>query len=125
VPVATKILLVEDNDAILRVLAMCLQLEGLTVEQAHDGLEAFQRLQDQTFDVVVSDIRMPRLNGRDLVGRILDKFAGTPIVLTSADPTARTMETGNQAGVSCVLIKPFRVEELVKSIRKALSENNV
>ena len=52
----TKILLVEDNADNLLVLAICLQIEGFTVEQAHDGLEAFQKLEDETFDVVVSDL---------------------------------------------------------------------
>ena len=121
----TKILLVEDNDEILRILAMCLQFEGLTVEQAHDGLEAFQKLEDQTFDVVYPIFRMPGLNGFDLVGRILDRFTGTPIVLITGDPTAQKMDHVTGAGVSCVLIKLFQVKELVKSIRKAAAENIV
>ena len=82
---ATKILLVEENADNLLVLAICLQIEGFTVEQAHDGLEAFQKLEDETFDVVVSDIRMPGLSGFDLVGRILERFAEMPIVLITAD----------------------------------------
>ena len=122
---ATKVLVVEDNADSLRVLAVCLQLEGFAVEQAHDGLEAFQKLEDQTFDVVVSDIRMPRLNGLDLAGRIVDRYAGTRIVLITADQTARTLEAGNLVGVSSVLIKPFPVKELVKSIRKAVAENSL
>jgi CheY-like chemotaxis protein len=122
---ATKILLVEDSADNLLVLAICLQIEGFTVEQAHDGLEAFQKLEDKTFDVVVSDIRMPGLSGFDLVGRILERFTGMPIVLITADPRARRMATDSQAGVSSVLIKPFPVKELVRSIREALPENNV
>ena len=69
---AAKILLVEDNADNFLVLAICLQIEGFNVEQAHDGLEAFQKLEDETFDVVVSDLRMPGLNGLELVGRIRD-----------------------------------------------------
>jgi CheY-like chemotaxis protein len=61
----TKILLVEDNPDSLRVLAICLQLEEFAVQQAHDGLEAFQKPENQTFDVVVSDVRMPRLSRVD------------------------------------------------------------
>ena len=122
---ATKILLVEDNADNLLVLAICLQIEGFTVEQAHDGLEAFQKLEDETFDVVVSDIRMPGLSGFDLVGRILERFAEMPIVLITADPRARRMATDKQAGVSSVLIKPFPIKELVRSIREAVPENDV
>ena len=121
----TKILLVEDNADNLLVLAICLQIEGFTVEQAHDGLEAFQKLEDETFDVVVSDIRMPGLSGFDLVGRILERFAEMPIVLITADPRARRMATDKQAGVSSVLIKPFPVKDLVRSIREAVPEKNV
>jgi CheY-like chemotaxis protein len=58
---------------------------GFAVQQAHDGLEAFQKLENQIFDVVVSDVRMPRLNGLDLARRIVDQFAGTRIVLITAD----------------------------------------
>lgn len=122
---ATKILLVEDNADNLLVLAICLQIEGFTVEQAHDGLEAFQKLEDETFDVVVSDIRMPGLSGFDLVGRILERFAEMRIVLITADPRARRMATDNQAGVSSVLIKPFPIKELVRAIREAVPENDV
>ena len=121
---ATKILLVEDNADNLLVLAICLQIEGFTVEQAHDGLEAFQKLEDETFDVVVSDVRMPGVSGFDLVGRILEKFAEMPIVLITADPRARKMATDEQKGVSSVLIKPFPIKDLVKSIREAVPEND-
>ena len=121
----TKILLVEDNADNLLVLAICLQIEGFSVEQAHDGLEAFQKLEDETFDVVVSDIRMPGISGFDLVGRILERFAEMPIVLITADPRARRLATDNQPGVSSVLIKPFPIKELVRSVREAVPEKNV
>ena len=68
---------------------------------------------------------MPGLSGFDLVGRILERFAEMPIVLITADPRARRMATANQAGVSSVLIKPFPVKDLVRSIREALPENNL
>lgn len=116
---ATKILLVEDNADNLLVLAICLQIEGFT------GSEAFQKLEDETFDVVVSDIRMPGLIGFDLVGRIPERFAGVRIVLITADPRARRMATDNQAGVSSVLIKPFPIKELVRAIREAVPETDV
>ena len=122
---ATKILVVEDNTDSLRVLAMCLQQQGFTVEQAHNGLEAVQKLEDETLDVVVSDIRMPGLDGLELAGSILDRFAGTRIVLITAEQVVRRLEPGNLVGVSSVLIKPFPVKELIKAKRKAVAENNV
>ena len=118
----TKILLVEDNEHNLRLLTMCLQLGGLVVEQARNGFEALQKLEEETFDVVVSDIRMPELDGLELARRINDKVGGTPCVLMTGDPRVRMTESFNEAGVSCLLIKPFCVRELVESIRRALPE---
>jgi CheY-like chemotaxis protein len=117
-----KVLLVEDNEVILRLLAMCLQQGGLVVEQARNALEALQKLEDETFDVVVSDLRLPGINGLDLARRVLDNFGGIPIVIMTGDTRARRMESIDEAGVSCVLIKPFQVHELVNSIRRVLPE---
>ena len=85
----------------------------------------FRKLEDETFDVVVSDIKMPGLSGFDLVGRILERFAEMPIVLITADPRARRLATDNQPGLSSVLIKPFPIKELVRSVREAVPEKNV
>jgi CheY-like chemotaxis protein len=68
----SKILLVEDNKNNLRALTLYLEVMGLIVEQAQDGFEALRRLDHETFDVVVSDIGMPGLNGVGLARRIHD-----------------------------------------------------
>jgi CheY-like chemotaxis protein len=68
---------------------------------------------------------MPGLDGLELAGSILDRFAGTRIVLITADQVVRRLEPGNLVGVSSVLIKPFPVKELIKAKRKAVAENNV
>jgi two-component system, NtrC family, response regulator GlrR len=120
--VSAKILLVEDNKYNLRALTLYLEVMGLSVEQAQDGFEALRKLDHDTFDVVVSDIRMPRLNGLDLARRIHETYGRIPIVLMTGDPTARTNESVNGAGVSKLLIKPFIPRELVTTIHKAVAE---
>jgi len=67
--VSAKILLVEDNKNNLRALTLYLEIMELIVEQAQDGFEALRKLDHETFDVVVSDIGMPGLNGVDLARR--------------------------------------------------------
>lgn len=121
----TKVLLVEDNKENLRLLAACLELGGIVVEQADSGFEALQKLEAGTFDVVVSDIRLPGLSGIDLARRILDNFGAIPTVLMTGDPTIRLTESIDEAGVSCLLTKPFRVGDLIKSIQRALPEKTV
>jgi CheY-like chemotaxis protein len=120
--VSTKVLIVEDHEDNLRLLAKCLEFRGILVEQAISGSEALQRLEYESFDVVVSDVRMPGLNGFELARHILDNFGNTPVVLMTADPTARMTGSIKKAGVSSLLIKPFRVRELVEAIRRSLHD---
>jgi DNA-binding NtrC family response regulator len=115
--VTAKILLVDDDQENLKALTLYLQLEGFMVEQAHDGFEALVKLDHENFDVVVSDIRMPRLNGVDLTKRIRYKLQSIPIVLMTGDPGFAAMEAID--GVMCLLLKPFMPGELVKIIRTA------
>jgi CheY-like chemotaxis protein len=117
---STKVLLVEDNRDNLRLLAICLEFRGILVEQAISGSEALQRLECESFDVVVSDVRMPGLNGFELARHIFDKLGSTPVVLMTADPTARMTTSIIESGVSSLLIKPFRVRELVQAIRRSI-----
>ena len=63
---STKVLIVEDHKDNLRLLAQCLEFRGIVVEQALTGSQALQRLECASFDVVVSDVRMPGLNGFEL-----------------------------------------------------------
>ena len=95
------------------------------VEQADSGFEALQKLEAGTFDVVVSDIRLPGLSGIDLARRILDNFGAIPTVLMTGDPTIRLTASIDEAGVSCLLTKPFRVRDLIQSIQRALPEKTV
>jgi CheY-like chemotaxis protein len=122
--VPTKVLLVEDHEDNLRLFAMCLESGGIVVEQAISGSEALQRLECESFDVVVSDVRMPGLNGFELARHIFDNLGSTPVVLMTGDPTARMTENVKEAGVSSLLIKPFRVRELVEAIGRSLHDKS-
>ena len=122
---STKVLLVEDNRDNLRLLAVSLQKGGILVQQTLNGYEALQKLECECFDVVVSDVRMPGLNGFELAKHILDNFGdSTPVVLMTGDPTARVTGNINEAGVSSLLIKPFPVRELIEAIRRCLHDKN-
>lgn len=117
---STKVLLVEDDVHNLQALTIYLRLKGLEVEQARDGLEAVEKLNVGRFDVVVSDIRMPRLGGVDLAKHIRHKRAALPVVLMSGDPTA-SIDNMGQAEVLGVLTKPFMPGELLEIIRLSVT----
>jgi CheY-like chemotaxis protein len=87
--VSTRVLIVEDHQDNLRLLAQYLEFRGIVVKQALSGSQALQRLECESFDAVVFDVRMPGLNGFELARLILDTFGSIPVVLMTADPTAR------------------------------------
>jgi two-component system, NtrC family, C4-dicarboxylate transport response regulator DctD len=122
--VATKVLLVEDDAYNLTALTIYLKLMGLEVEQARNGFEALQKLDENSFHVVVSDIRMPGLDGVDLVKRIRPKLQRIPIVLISGDPMAST-EAIPHSEVLRVLTKPFMPGELLETIRLAVTDKEI
>jgi CheY-like chemotaxis protein len=75
--VLTRVLIVEDHKDNLGLLAQCLEFRGIVVGQALNGSQALQRLECESFDVVVSDVRMPGLNGFELARLIVDTSAAS------------------------------------------------
>jgi CheY-like chemotaxis protein len=119
--VNAKILLVDDDQENLKALTLYLQLEGFVVEQAHDGFEALVKLDHQTFDVVVSDIRMPRLDGVDLTKRIRYKLQSIPVVLMTGDPGFAALEAID--GVMCLLLKRGTKNNILEFLNKEFFGN--
>ena len=95
------------------------------MEQAHDGFEALQKFEHNTFHVVVSDLRMPGLSGLDLAKHIHQKLDGVPVVLMTGDPTAPALSGLNESDVFHLLVKPFVPDELVKTIRRARGDRKL
>jgi CheY-like chemotaxis protein len=112
---AHRILVVEDDPLSLRNVAGFLQSHGYEVEQASDGLEALDVFQRQRFDVVISDLRMPRMDGRALVERVRKLAPDTRILITTA-----YLDDGVPPGIPH-LAKPLLLEELLAKIRELLA----
>jgi len=115
-----KILVVEDDTLSLKSLSYFLQEEGYEVEQARDGSQALQKV-DRSFDLVLSDIGMPVIDGLDLTQRMRCSLPAIPIILmtgcgTSDQPT--TMAT--RVGARYLLTKPLILDDLLQKIRTVL-----
>jgi len=115
------ILVVEDSITSRMLLKGILESAGYHVKTAVDGLEAFTILRTQNFDLVVSDVEMPRLNGFDLTARIRadKKLAELPVVLVTALETREDRERGIDVGASAYLVKSsFDQSNLLEAIRR-------
>ena len=121
----TRVLLVEDDPHNLRAIAIYLTLMGVQVEQARNGYEALRKLDQDTFHVVVSDIRMPGINGLDLTKRIHQKRHSLPVVLMTGDPSAPPLSALGESDAVDLLVKPFLPRELIKRIRRAVGEREL
>ena len=106
----TRVLVVDDERGLRRLLNLWLERAGFTVEQAEDGIDALEKLQQSQFDIVLTDIQMPRMNGIALAQRIVEMFPGTTTLFTSgfaevldAHPDIKRM----------TLFKPYNKEQVI------------
>lgn len=127
-----RIMIVEDDETILSNLSQILQLSGLDVIEAQDGMMAFDLLLEAHEkgsgipQMVVSDLVMPNMDGFDLLRSVRrDPFyKNLPFVLLSARSDASDLQQAFALGASDYLIKPFEVEQLFDVVRHHLSKSS-
>ena len=112
-----RILLAEDEKTILRSTAELLRDLGYTVLCARNGEEVLQVLDAQTVDLVISDIRMPRMDGFQLLRALRAQKSELPVILITGQGDEETTTRAEQGGACYLLHKPLRVKELLASIR--------
>ncbi|HEU4766238.1 MAG TPA: response regulator transcription factor [Pyrinomonadaceae bacterium] len=118
-----RLLIVDDEPNLLRAVAACLRGEGYEVETARSGEEALVHIAQRVPDLMVSDIRMPRMDGYALA-RQLRSNARTdliPIVFLTAKDDSADRIAGIRSGVDAYLTKPFEPDELVAVIGNILA----
>src|SRR5687768_8603866 len=98
-----RVLLVDDEGSILLTLAANLELEGFEVECANSGAQALDLIERQHFDLVLSDVRMPGMNGVDLFRRIRSKNTDIPVLLMTGFAIETLLEDAINEGVFAVL----------------------
>jgi len=117
-----RILLVEDDMAIQRLLSMMLSAEGYDVSSAEHGLKAIEILNRESFDIIICDMMMPFMDGLRFIKWLRCNFKDvTPVlVLTSVhDPNIK--EEILNAGATDIVYKPFATQELSKKLKAILS----
>jgi putative nucleotidyltransferase with HDIG domain len=119
-PEVLQVLVVDDNASLLRFLVSAFSANGCTVTQAAAAEQALALITQQSFDLVVSDIKMPGLSGLDLLRAVKGKDPGTPVVLITGNPSVNSAVFGLRHGAYDYLPKPFsirEVQELLTRIR--------
>ena len=114
-----KILLVDDEQEFVETLSERLKMRDLKSEMALDGEEALQVVQDQEPDVMVLDLKMPGIDGMEVLRRVRKSFPKVRVVILTGHGTQKDEEQARRLGAFEYLQKPVDIEHLVKVLRKA------
>ena len=115
-----RILVVEDDLSILTGVSMNLRYEGYDVLQAQDGARGLQMAVEETPDLIVLDLMMPRLNGYEVLRELRSRGVRTPVLVLSAKGMERDKVLGLDLGADDYVVKPFGVAELMARIKAVL-----
>jgi len=111
-----RVLLVEDDQRIVDFVQRGLKAEGYVVEVARSGLEAIALGSEGKFQVIILDLGLPDINGRQVCERLRETGVGTPILMLTARDTVQDKVTGLRSGADDYMTKPFAFEELLARI---------
>jgi DNA-binding response OmpR family regulator len=119
---AKKILVVDDEQEVVRAVQMSLEKVGFEVLTAQNGLQALAQVNTELPDLVVMDINMPVMNGFEAVQQLKADAATAhiPIVMLTSDQSGGSRAIGMEAGTDVYLTKPFHPRDLVKRVKAAL-----
>jgi nitrogen regulation protein NR(I) len=116
----SRILLIEDDAQLATNLQQVLEDEGLTVTHSLRGDDGLRRADDGTFDVVLTDLRLPGLGGLELVRQLHEKHPRLPVLMMTAHGTIETAIEATKLGAYDYLQKPFEMEELIALLHEAI-----
>lgn len=122
-----RILLVEDSPTILNLLSMVLRQYGYQIHTAGDGVEALSKLAQESVDLIITDVNMPRMDGFTLISRVRAQqhLAGLPIIVLSTEKEDHDLERGTSVGANLYLTKPVRPEILADHVSRLLNSQGI
>ena len=114
------ILVVDDDKSILRTFTRILQKNGYEIDVAETGMEAMEKADTQHYDLALVDIRLPDMDGTDLLVRIKKQLKNTIKIMITGFPSLESGVKALDEGAEAYLVKPVKPEELLMLIREKL-----
>ena len=116
------ILIVDDDAAFCTAAERYLQARGHRTRCAVDGIDAVEQMTERDPDLVICDLRMPRLDGLGFLQRLREEHSDVPFVMVTGHPSADTADQARRIGADDYLEKPFEMEDLLASISRTRRE---
>ena len=121
----SNILIIDDEKAIRKTLTEILSYEGYKIEEAGDGEEGLRRFREKTFDVVLCDIKMPKIDGIEFLDKVRELNPDVPVIMISGHGTIETAVEAVKKGAYDYIAKPPDLNRLLITIRNAMDKNNL
>ncbi len=119
-----RILVVEDEIDLNRVIYKKLKVEGYSVDSSFDGEEALLYIHGTNYDLIIMDIMMPKKNGYEVLKEMRDKGNSTPVLFLTAKDSIEDRVKGLDLGADDYIIKPFHFDELMARVRAMIRRNH-
>ncbi|WP_426357142.1 response regulator [Pseudocolwellia sp. HL-MZ19] len=118
----TKILVVDDSNSIRDMVCFTLKSAGYDTVEANDGQQGLNKAKMGSFDLVISDVNMPIMDGITLCAELrkLPSFKFTPILMLTTESSGDMKQRGKAAGATGWLVKPFNPEKLIATIKRVV-----
>ena len=120
-----RILIVDDDDEIRELLEFDIRSSGYFVDTACNGLEGLNKALNNSYDLILLDVMMPKMNGFDVCRNIRSAKLSIPILMLTAKGTIEDKTSGFDCGADDYLVKPFDIQEVLLRIRVLLRRNDV
>ncbi len=120
-----RILIIDDEKSIRRTLREILEYENFKVEEAADGLEGLTLVQKEKFDIILCDIKMPKMDGMEALDKFMDANVDAPIIMISGHGNIETAVEAVKKGAYDFIQKPLDLNRLLVTIRNALDKSNL
>ncbi len=120
---ALQILIVDDEEELVSALEERLYLRGFQAKGVTTGEEALAHIADQPCDVVLLDVKMPGLSGLEVIKRIKEKSPSPQVILLTGHSSVQDAERGMGLGAFDYLMKPVKIDELIRVLRSAGARN--
>jgi CheY-like chemotaxis protein len=119
--VSRRILVADDNKAMRDMVSGFLERKGYEVALAINGIEALAVFLEKSFDLVLTDLEMPAMDGLCLAGHIKERSPSTPVILLTGDERETVLKKVEKGPVDSVIFKPFTLEDLQRTVQGALA----
>ena len=117
-----RVLLVDDEEELVVTLVERLGYRGITADYALDGPAALAKMRDGNFRVVVLDLKLPGMEGTEVVRRIADQYPGVPVIMITGHGSPLDAPHAKPAGAWDYLIKPVQIDLLIEKIKEAAGQ---